>query len=66
MPGAALVLEHLAKITAIDQATPGRASDEMLGDALGRVTDKPSRILAARNHLSEPSDTAPTSQVWDA
>jgi hypothetical protein len=31
MLGAALVLEHLAKITAIDQATPGRASDEMLG-----------------------------------
>ena len=55
-----------ARSRQIDPTATGRASDEMLGDALGRVTDKPSCILAARNHLSEPSNTAPTSQVWDA
>jgi 7,8-dihydro-6-hydroxymethylpterin-pyrophosphokinase len=33
----AFVLEHLAEITAIDPTAAGRAADEMLGDALGRI-----------------------------
>ena len=33
----AFLLEHLAEITAIDPTAAGRAADEMLGDALGRI-----------------------------
>jgi hypothetical protein len=40
-----LVLEHLAKITAIDQATAGRASDEML--ARRRIAEAIPKISGA-------------------
>jgi hypothetical protein len=33
------VLEHLSKITAIDLTVAGRAFDEMLGFALGRIAE---------------------------
>ena len=35
------MLEHLAEITAIDPTAAGRAANEMLGDALGRIAHSP-------------------------
>jgi hypothetical protein len=47
MPGAAFVLEHLAEIRAIDPATAGRASDEMLGLARRTIADSMPNICRA-------------------
>jgi hypothetical protein len=43
------VLEHLAKIAAIDPAAAARAPDEVLGLALGRIAETPLQISAARD-----------------
>jgi hypothetical protein len=43
------VLEHLAKIAAIDPASASRAADEMLGFVLGWIAEPLPKISAARN-----------------
>jgi hypothetical protein len=45
----AFVLEHLAKITAVDPAAAGWTSEEMLGLARGPFAKPPSEGLAARD-----------------
>jgi DNA-directed RNA polymerase subunit F len=42
------VLEHLAKIAAVDPAAAGRASDEMLGLTNRRLAELLPQISAAR------------------
>ena len=44
-----MVLEHLAKITAIDPATAGRASDEVLGLVFRQSTHEVADVFAARD-----------------
>ena len=51
-PKGGFVLEHLAKIAAVDPAAAGRASDEMLGSSLGgRLRD--CRCIFRAGHWSQ-------------
>jgi hypothetical protein len=43
------VLEHLTEITAVDPATTGRTSDEMLGFVLRRIANAFAKVFSARN-----------------
>jgi hypothetical protein len=52
------VLEHLAKITAIDPAIAGRAQDQVFGLVLRRIAEEFTDVFAARDHRVQSSSVS--------
>jgi hypothetical protein len=48
-----LVLEDVAKITAVDPATTGSAADEVLSFVLRGIAERLTDVLTARDHVSQ-------------